>query len=101
MVSLGLVRTYDDAQESLTHLGGKGSFRRSPGRNLGSPLGSVDLNHDILQVASTFKNETLQKFCLVTLVPLSFAYKLIDSLALIDVYSGNFLKYQLCEILKL
>lgn len=85
MASLGLMRAFhDDAQESLTHLEGMSSFCRSLGRNLGefSPLGSVDLNCDILQVASASKYENLQKFCLVTLVALSFAYKLIDSLAL-------------------
>lgn len=75
---------HDDAQESLTHLKGMGSFGNSLGRNLGefSPLGSVHLNHRILQVASTFKYENLQKPCLVTLVALSFAYKVIGSLAL-------------------
>lgn len=73
MASLGLMRAFhDDAQESLTHLEGMGSFCHSPGRNLGefSPLGSVDLNCSVLQVASSFKYENLQKPCLVVLVAL-------------------------------
>lgn len=72
MASLGLMRAFpDDAQESLTHLEGMGSVRHSPGRNLGefSPLGSVDLNCDVLQVASTFTYENLQKPCLLYLLP--------------------------------